>query len=178
MIVKMICKKYNCGKRVASKSAQLCSTHYDQDIFRIKKPFYRMWQSMKARCYSKNHESYYLYGARGIKVCDKWLASYENFERDILSLGKKPTPQHSLDRIDNNGNYELGNVRWATKKEQVDNRRPETKARKNNKIGIAGVRLHQGRWQARGKHGVHIGSYATKQEAIAARKQWEINNHI
>lgn len=82
-------------------------------------PEYGAWRSMKARCYNKNDIFYHRYGARGIKVCDHWLEDFQNFINDV---GGKPTSKHSLDRIDNNGNYEPGNVRWADPKIQGRNR--------------------------------------------------------
>jgi hypothetical protein len=77
---------------------------------------------MKQRCYNPNIKSYKDYGARGIIVCDRWLNSFTNFLEDI---GLKPTPKHTLERIDNAGNYEPGDVKWATVKEQVDNQRKQ-----------------------------------------------------
>jgi hypothetical protein len=75
---------------------------------------------MKTRCYNPNTEYYKHYGGRGIKVCDRWLNSYENFLKD---MGPKPSLIYSLDRIDVNGNYEPSNCKWSTPKEQVNNRR-------------------------------------------------------
>lgn len=74
---------------------------------------------MKDRCLNSKHKAYKYYGGRGIKVCDRWLNSFENF---ILDMGKKPAPELSLERIENDGNYEPGNCRWATSKEQRLNR--------------------------------------------------------
>jgi hypothetical protein len=72
---------------------------------------------MKARCYNQRHENFRNYGGRGIKVL------YSSFEEFLAHVGPKPTPQHSIDRIDVNGNYSVGNVRWATPKEQRLNQR-------------------------------------------------------
>jgi hypothetical protein len=83
-------------------------------------PAYRTWQKMKQRCYNKNHEHYNDYGGRGITVCERWLNSFENFYKD---MGTKPSPKHSIERINNNGDYELSNCRWATTKEQRRNTR-------------------------------------------------------
>jgi hypothetical protein len=82
---------------------------------------YTTWQRMKARC-SKNcgKYDYKLYYGRGIKVCDRWLNSFENFFSD---MGKKPSKKHSLDRIDYDDNYEPSNCRWATINEQTRNKR-------------------------------------------------------
>lgn len=80
---------------------------------------YNIWAHMLRRCTNPNASSYAHYGGRGIKVCDRWR-SFENFYAD---MGDRPTSGHSLDRINNNGNYEPGNVRWATAKQNIRNRR-------------------------------------------------------
>lgn len=82
---------------------------------------------MIQRCTNPNNAKYSYYGGRGIKVCARWLASFADFLADV---GERPSPKLTLDRFPNNdGNYEPGNVRWATWSEQMRNRRPRrTKA--------------------------------------------------
>jgi hypothetical protein len=81
---------------------------------------YRTWQSIKSRTTNPNATHYYLYGGRGIKMDLDWRFSFTRFFNDV---GVCPSPEHSLDRIDNNGNYEPGNVRWATTIQQSYNKR-------------------------------------------------------
>lgn len=81
---------------------------------------YESWAAMLARCHSPSHRWFSRYGGRGIVVCEEWRRSYPAF---LAYMGRKPTPRHSIDRIDNDGNYEPGNVRWADDVEQQANRR-------------------------------------------------------
>ena len=80
---------------------------------------YTAWVSMKQRCYNPNNIIYHRYGGRGIKICERWLNSFEAFYEDV---GPAPSSEHSIDRIDNNGNYEPSNVKWSTQFEQAHNR--------------------------------------------------------
>lgn len=82
---------------------------------------YAAWVNMRHRCHNPRNKSYPYYGGRGIAVCEQWRTSFAAF---ITDVGPRPSPRHTLDRIDNAGDYEPGNVRWATWKEQRANRRP------------------------------------------------------
>jgi hypothetical protein len=87
------------------------------------------WKGMRQRCGNKNNTSYKNYGGRGISICKRW-ESYENFIKD---MGPKPSPRHSIDRINVNGNYEPSNCRWATPSQQTKNRRIPTTCKSGHK---------------------------------------------
>lgn len=85
-------------------------------------PEYRAWRAMRYRCLVPTAHNYHYYGGRGITICDRW----SEFPAFLADMGQRPGPEYSLDRKDNEGNYEPGNCRWATKSEQALNRRPAT----------------------------------------------------
>lgn len=85
---------------------------------------YWTWQSMIQRCHRSKNKDFHKYGARGVSVCARWRDDFWAF---VADMGAKPSERHSLDRFPNNaGNYEPGNVRWATYEEQAANMRPRT----------------------------------------------------
>jgi hypothetical protein len=109
------------NSRIDSRGSRLCKicTLRRSRNNTARRPLYMVWASMKSRCQRKNNLDYHYYGGRGIKVCERWQ-KYENFAED---MSPRPSPKHTLDRIDNDGNYEPGNCRWATPKEQHRNTR-------------------------------------------------------
>lgn len=103
----------SCGCRNSDLVVERQTTHGD-----TRSAEYRVWAAMWQRCTNPKQRSYARYGARGIKVCRRWEESYEAFLED---MGRKPSPAHSLDRINYDGNYEPNNCRWATDTEQARN---------------------------------------------------------
>src|SRR6185312_5605199 len=85
-------------------------------------PTYNTWKAMKKRCLNVRHAQYPNYGGRGIKICDRWLGDH-GFENFLADMGVRPRGK-TIDRINNNGNYEPGNCRWATVEQQNANQRP------------------------------------------------------
>lgn len=159
-----------------------CQTHYqrykvygDPLKVRIPKhgyrytPEYTSWRHMKLRCTNKNRPDYKLYGGRGITVCDEWFKSFLSFYGYI---GKRPTPQHSLDRINGDGNYEPGNVRWATKTEQCRNSRVG-----RGTTGIKGIsKTPSNKWLSQitlNYQKIYLGIFSDIEDAINIREEAE-----
>jgi hypothetical protein len=84
---------------------------------------YGSWRAMIGRCTYQSNAGYENYGGRGIAVCDRWRESFEAF---LTDMGERPGPHYELDRVDSDGDYEPGNVRWATRSENQRNKRPHT----------------------------------------------------
>jgi hypothetical protein len=99
-------------------------------------PEYRAWAQARSRCLNPKHQAYRNYGGRGITMCQRWADSFEAF---LVDMGKRPSANHSIDRIDNDGHYQPGNCRWATLAEQSKNRRTFKIKRRGKEITMTGV---------------------------------------
>jgi hypothetical protein len=110
----------SCGCFKKERMSEGNITHGHSKVGKLS-PTYRIWAGIKARCFIPSGKNYKNYGGRGITMSDEWRSSFDAFLRD---MGERPEGL-SLDRINNDGNYEIGNCRWATRKEQANNKRPQ-----------------------------------------------------
>lgn len=118
---------------------------------------------MKQRCYNPNNPNYHRYGGRGIRVCQRWRDSCAAF---VADMGPRPSPKHTVDRIDNDGNYEPGNVRWATMKEQHRNRHDSR------------TYTHAGRTQSMGDWAKEAGMHRSTLEQRIKRLGWSFGKAL
>ena len=175
---KTYCSLDNCNK--PHKGHGFCNQHYqrfkkhgDPNFLSVElhgmdgTPEYFSWVDMRRRCYNPKRPAYKDYGGRGIKVCDSWNNSFIAF---FENMGYRPSENHTLDRIDNEGDYTPENCRWATKEVQSRNQRIYV----NNKTGVKGVSWDEKgkRWISsiyNNKKAISLGRYTVFKDAVEAR---------
>lgn len=175
-----ICKFKGCDSNHKAKG--YCQKHYRRlqrhgDVNHVEAevgfnnkqhPLYTTWCGMKERCNREAHGAYKYYGGRGIRVCEKWSKSFQAF---ISDMGDKPTPAHTLDRVDNDGDYSPDNCQWVTMAEQIS----KQGLRCTNKTGVKGINPHSGGYRIRSK-GVYVGHTTTLEKAIKMLNEYKRGN--
>lgn len=142
-----------------------------------KHPLFRRWASMLDRCYNQNSKDFKYYGDRGIKVFGDWRNDFLAFYDYVMSLENAMNPGLTIDRIDNNGNYEVGNIQWGTRRDQVLNRRLPI----NNKSGYKGVSFTKGSYKSAIKINgevIYLGTFKTATEAVKVRDEYIIEHEL
>lgn len=125
---------YHCTNKLRSGRQKSCGCKRKEMISRFhrrhgasRSPEYYCWCNLRRRCFDTTIKNFDRYGGRGITVCTRWITGeggIPGFECFLADVGPRPSPKHSIDRVNNDGNYEPGNCRWATKAEQLANRAP------------------------------------------------------
>jgi hypothetical protein len=159
-----LCEVEGCNNKHSARG--YCNKHYKTIIVTSE---YKTWKDMKRRCYDINYKKSKNYLGRGIKVCDEWLHDYNAFYK---YMGNKPGNKYSIDRIDNNGDYMPGNVRWATYTQQARNKRIQNC---NGYPGILATKYNT--WLAKicvDYKTICLGTYKDIDDAIKARKEAEL----
>lgn len=152
----------------------------------VRNPYYKTrlyntWDKIKQRCTNKNNDMYHHYGGRDIKMYKPWVNNPIKFIEYCMTLDEWDNNSLSIDRIDNDGNYEPGNVRWATNKIQARNKRV-LNVGGSGYTGVGETKSQRGKGFIARIHvnnlSVHIGSYNTAKEAAIARDQYIIDNNL
>lgn len=186
----MLCSVNGCDKSVFVKKRGLCKGHYLRwwrhgnptggkfyiHHGMVRTPIHNAWINIKARTGNPKSQYFYCYGGRGIKMYQSWANDFMQFYNYVIdTIGDRPTKLHSIDRVNNDGNYEPGNIRWATPQQQARNHRNV-----RNTSGYKGVswKRANNKWQSAIRHNgksVYLGLFETPQDAYLAYKRAALN---
>jgi len=169
----------SCGCYRKELMAETKTTHGFTKITTKTHPLYSIWATIKQRCTNENNKSYKDYGGRGISICDEWVNSPDVFISYISDLGWdiKNHKSQEIDRINNNGNYEHGNIRLVDRATNCLN----TRMQNNNKSGFVGVNKYKGKWRANitiNKKQIYLGIYSDIKDAVNARSYYIEQNNL